>query len=106
MSEARDLAARIEMLEDALYYFQTFAHALKTHNNAKAAAVFSDAAQKVQKELDTLMAKADGKNLPKIAPWEKLHPAYEHPASLLLDAHDQMSAAEAEAIARKMLENL
>jgi hypothetical protein len=105
MSEARDIANKINILEDSLYYFQTFAHALKEHHNDQAAAVFSDAAQRTQKEIDKLLEKIDGKTLPKIAPWEKPHPEYEHPSSLLMDADCQVSEEEAKAIVGKMTAN-
>lgn len=105
MNEAKKIAIHINMLEDSLYHLHTFAHALKEHNNHKAAAVFSDAENTIKKEITELKNKYKETDLPKIAPWEKPSPAYSHPSSLLMDAHYQISEAEAKAIVEKMNQN-
>jgi len=105
MKSNRDIALQANALEESIYYFQTFGQALKAHNNSKVAKLFYEAADTLQKELELLLGNENMSDLPKIAPWETLYEAYEHPSQHLMDVHYEIDEVEAKQIINKILQN-
>lgn len=98
------LAVLNEMIEESIYHTETFAHALKTHHNHKAAEVFSHASKQFHSELRIVIEHTQNRQISNIPPWEKPYPEYTHPSFLLLDAHYLMSEPEAVKIITAMIE--
>lgn len=95
------LSALSEMIDETIYHTHTFAQALRSHNNEKAAKVFFLAFEQFKAEKEIVAEHAQNSDLPEIPPWELPFPEYQHPSSHLTDAHYQMTESEArEAIAR------
>ena len=98
------LAMVDEMIEESIYHTETFAHALKTHHNDKAAKVFYLACEQFKAEQAIVLRDAQNIDLPNIPPWEPPFPEYQQPSVLLLHANYLMSEAEAWKIINTMVE--
>ncbi|HEY9189825.1 MAG TPA: hypothetical protein VIM88_03075 [Sulfurovum sp.] len=96
------LSALIEMIDETLYHTQTFAHALRSHNNEQAASVFFLACEQFETEKEIVAEHTQNDGLPSIPPWEMPFPEYQHPSSHLTEAHYLMTENEA----RKATERL
>ncbi|PLA75114.1 hypothetical protein CYQ88_02495 [Hydrogenovibrio sp. SC-1] len=98
------LAAVNEMIEESIYYCDTFAHTLQAHHNETAAAIFSALSPYFKSEQEIVLAKLPEQNLPAIPPWEIPHQDYEHPANALMQAHYLMTEHEAWQIVTDMIQ--
>jgi len=98
-----------EMIEESLYFCETFAHTLNVHNNHPAAAVFEWAKRNFQTEKQWLVDEIErylalqNLPLPKRSPWEKPYAGYQHPATTLMEAGYLMTESEAELIITKIV---
>lgn len=98
------LASIQEMIEESIYFCETFSHTLDVHHNSQAAAVFQQALQGFQQEEKLLLEAIDGHQLPKISPWEKPYEGYQHPAVTLMDADYLMTEFAAWQLVEKMIQ--
>ena len=82
------LASIQEMIDESIYFCETFSHTLHVHHNRQAAEVFQKALQSFQQEAHIVLEAIQSHNppLPKISPWEKPYNGYQHPAVTLMDA--------------------
>jgi hypothetical protein len=101
-----------EMIEESMYFCETFAHTLNVHHNTQAATVFEQAHGDFQQEKQLLLSAIDdfqshpnhqNDPLPKISPWEKPYVGYQHPATTLMDADYLMTESEAGILVTKMI---
>lgn len=99
---AHILAAMNEMIEESVYHTETFAYTLKIHHNDNAAAIFTHACKQFRADQAIVMNETVSMELPSIPPWEKPFPNYQHPSSLLMNAHYLMNEAEAREIINSM----
>ena len=102
-----------EMIEESMYFCETFAHTLNVHHNTPAATVFEQAHQDFLQEkqvllnaIETYKTHPSQQNdpLPKISPWEKPYAGYQHPATTLMDADYLMTESEAGLLVVKMIQ--
>lgn len=93
------LSALNNMIDESMYHTRTFAHALKSHGNDKAAEVFFLAFEQFSTQKEIVAEHAEEHDLPVIPPWETLFPEYMHPSTHLTDAHYLMTEEEARKIA-------
>lgn len=100
---AEVLAVINEMIEESVYHTETFAHALQTHRNKKAANIFLDAAEQFKNELEIISKYSKDVQYSDIAPWEVPHAEYTHPSVLLMDAHYLIDVEEARKIIDEMI---
>ena len=104
------LASIQEMVEESIYFCETFAHTLQAHHNPQASAVFERGLRTFQQEqqmvLEAIQAYQASSNaaLPKISPWEKPYADYQHPAVNLMQAGYLMTDSEAEQRVSKMIQ--
>lgn len=98
------LAAVDEMIEESIYYCDTFAYTLHAHHNDAAAAIFAALSPYFKSEQDLVLAKLPEHELPVIPPWEIPHQEYEHPANALMQAHYLMTEHEAWQIVTDMIQ--
>ncbi|HSR73335.1 MAG TPA: hypothetical protein VLL31_00700 [Sulfurovum sp.] len=84
-----------EMIDETMYHTQTFAHALRLHDNEKAAKVFFLAFEQFKAEKVIVAKHTQNSDLQTIPPWEIPFPEYQHPSSHLTDVHYQMTETEA-----------
>jgi len=99
---AHILAAMNEMIEESVYHTETFAYTLKIHHNDNAATIFTHACKQFRADQAIVMNETVSMELPSIPPWEKPFPNYQHPSSLLMNAHYLMNEAEAREIINSM----
>lgn len=93
------------MIEESIYHTETFSHALKVHHNDKAAKVFHRICEQFKAEQRIVLKDTLLVDLPDIAPWEVPYEGYQHPSSVLTDAHYLMSESEAWKVMHGMIEN-
>lgn len=98
------LAAVDEMIEESIYYCDTFSYTLHAHHNEAAAAIFAALSPYFKSEQDIVLAKLPEHELPAIPPWEIPHQEYEHPANALMQVHYLMTEHEAWKIVTDMIQ--
>ncbi len=98
------LASVQDMIEESIYFCETFSHTLDAHHNTPAAAVFKQALQRFQQEEQLLLEAIHDHQLPKISPWEKPYEGYQHPAVTLMDADYLMAESEALELVERMIQ--
>lgn len=98
------LAAVNEMIEESIYYCDTFAHTLQAHHNEAAATIFATLTPYFKSEQEIVLSKLPEQELPAIPPWEIPHQDYEHPANSLMQAHYLMTEHEAWQIVTDMIQ--
>ncbi len=97
--------ARINaMIEESIYYTDTFAHSLKVHHNDKAAKVFDLNCEQFKAEQNIVLNYTINVDLPNIPPWEVPYAGYQHPSSVLIDATYLMTESEAWKLMSGMIE--
>lgn len=92
------------MIEESIYHTETFAHSLKVHHNDKAAKVFDLICEQFKAEQNIVLNYTLNVDLPNIPPWEVPYNAYQHPASVLIDATYLMTESEAWKLMNGMIE--
>jgi len=97
------LSALNNMIDESMYHTQTFAHALRSHGNDKAAEVFFLAFEQFSSQKEIVEEHAQKHVLPVIPPWEIPFPEYQHPSTHLTDAHYLMTEEEARKAAEVMI---
>ena len=98
------LASIQEMIEESIYFCETFSHTLSAHHNTVDSAVFKQALQRFQQEQQLLLETIGDHQLPKISPWEKPYEGYQHPAVPLMDADYLMTESAAWQLVEKMIQ--
>jgi hypothetical protein len=95
-SEADFLAHVIALKHESEERLQTMADCLYVHNNPDAADVFQELATNIATAIEALESRAEGIELPVIAPWEYQWHCSNNPDSQCMDqAHYMMSSRQA-----------
>jgi len=92
------------MIEESIYYTETFSHSLKVHHNDKAAKVFDLICEQFKAEQNIVLNHTLDIDLPNIPPWEVPHAEYQHPSSVLTEASYLMSESQAWELMDGMIE--